>query len=315
MTLEVTQYYNSLLDKEKDGVKYFFDITAVNKATGINYTVVSVQQNMNKAKGAERFKEVAERMERQRYDMLLVKEYGMDGTTVINDIKLPLRRKSGNNGKSQGRNLPSTGQDSSLGGFEQQLTRFGFENGLMGILDATAEKRTNDYIMDQQKQQIQELKTQLALSDQEKIQLKRDVETYKERYKDILDERKEMERDHKHEIKELQQKNSLGALAIQGAMGLLAKNPIVAGLLGAVMPQGAQTAQPDSDNDDDDDIVINQTDPEKQRYLDIVSQYTQQIDTAALKEFCAIIQYLAMGNLAEVVTYCRNQYQQKQKTN
>ena len=319
MTQEIQQYYSTLVDKDADKVAYYYDITAVNKQTGINFTVCSVQQNQRKATGAERFKELAERAERQKYDILVVREYGADGTSLVNNLKLPLQKGGKKRNKGGNAIVPYNNSD-NLSGFEQTLGKFGFTDGLMGVIDATAERRTNDYIMQQQRQKINELETELALCKQEQMNLKNETETYKERYKEILDEKREMERDHKHEVQDLQQKNQLGSLAIQGALGFLSKNPAVANVLGALTspaPAGAQSAAYDDDDYDDDVVVVKKSaDPEVQKHLNLVQKFTSALNPSQLYHFAVIISYAAQGNnLESLSNYCKEQHNiQKQNT-
>ena len=312
MNAEVSFYYNTLVDKDNDKVKYYYDITAQNKQTGINCTICTVKQDQRKATGAERFKEIVERCERQKYDTLIVMEYGADGTSLVNNIKLRLGKANKGN-KNRGNNIVPYNNASTLSGFEQELGRFGFSDGLMGVIDATAEKRTNDYILQQQRQEIADLKTKLALSEQEQQNLKRETESYRERYKEILDEKKDLEREHRQEVQSLQQKNTIGSLAVQGAIGLLAKNTplggILSGLLGNPETPQAMPQQSQSDDDDDDDIEVRTTDPEKQRYMNMVINYSNSLSTEQLKLYATITQYVAQGNnLVTLTEYCKQQF-------
>lgn len=313
MNAEVTQYYNTLQDKDKDGIRYFFDIEAVNQSTGINFCVVSASQNQKKAQGAERFKEVAERMERQKYDILVIKEYAADGTTVVNNFRL---RLSSGKGRNRNKNaMPALNNTlGALDNLEQGLDRFGFVNGLAGIMEARADIKTNEFKMQQLQSEISELKVKLATAEQEQKNIQREMETYKERYKEILDEKKDLERDYKYQIQdskreyerrihELEQKNTLGSLIVQGGLGFISKNPHVASALGALtsgIPATPTPSAASSNDDDDDEVVVKKSaSPEVQKYLDTFQRFNEELSLEQLKQLEIILRYCSKGdNLA-----------------
>lgn len=321
MNVELSQYYNSLTDKDSEGIKYYFDITAVNSSTGMQNTICSASQSPKKATGAERFKEVVTRAEAQKYNVLHVREYSADGQTVVNSFKFTLGKPCKNRNKSKSlaiqQNTP-TGY-TSLEGFESNLERFGFVNGLQGVVAASAEKLNQEYVLQQQTTQLSDLKTRLALLEQEKESLKKETESYKERYKEILDEKKELERDYKHEIEQLKQKLSLGSLAVNGALGFLASRPGLSGLLAGIMgqPAATPTAAADSDDDDDeddDDITIQTTDPQSRQFVAFINQYCGNLDSQSLEKVCTVIQFMQIpGNLDYLTTFVKAKYKEQQK--
>lgn len=316
MNVDLQQYYNSLVDKDADGIKYYFDIIAFNTATGMQNTVCSISQSPKLATGAERFKTLVDKAEKQKYNVLQVKEYGPDGQKVINSMKFTLS-KSGK--KKQRSNMPVVAQQylptdyTSLEGFENALGRFGLADGLKGVVEASAEKLNQQFVLRQQDAELTDLKTRLSLLEQEKEALRKETETYKERYKEILDEKKEMERDHKYEVQQLNQKLQLGSLAVNGALGFISSRPGVAQLLGALIPgpqsQPQQTTS--GDDDDDDDITVQTTDPESRRYMAYINQYCGNLDAAALKKVCAIVEFMSLpGQLDHLTSYVRVKYEE-----
>ncbi len=325
MNVDIAQYYNSLADKDSEGIKYYFDITAVNTATGMQNTICSASQSPKKATGAERFKEVAARAEAQKYNTLHVVEYAADGQKVVNSFKFSL----GKPGKNRNRvKTPAIQQNNmpvgytTLEGFESNLERFGFVNGLQGVVAASAEKLNQEYILQQQTQQLSELKTKMAILEQEKESLRKETESYKERYKEILDEKKEMERDHKYEVQQLNQKLSIGSLAVNGALGFLSSRPGVSGLLAGFLGQGqaepkspvTATLSEDEDEDEDDDITIQATDPQSRQFVNYINQYCGNLDAQSLEKVCTVIQFMQLpGNLDYLTSYVKAKYKEQQQ--
>lgn len=318
MNADILQYYNSLQDKDSEGIRYFFDIVAVNQQSGMQNTLCSVQQAQKKATGAERFKELVERAERQKYNLVNVKEYAADGQTVVNNLKFRFGRAP----KKQGQRPMPPAQLAGFGSFEDGLERLGFTDGLLGVIDASAQKLNNEYILKQQSDSITDLKTRLALCEQRCEQLKNETETYKERYKEILDEKKTMERDHKYEVQQLTQKSQLGTMALQAGLGLLAQRTPLGGILNGLMgaaptqPQqgAAQAGDDDDDDEEDDDVVLSSVPEEARKYHDYIVKYAGRLSTQEMQKLATICQYAAMGGLESAYAYCVSEYQ-KQKQN
>lgn len=331
MNVDLTQYYNSLVDKDSERIPYFYDVVAVNKTSNIQNTICSIAQNPKKATGAERFKELVAKAENQKYDVLKVKEYGADGQRIVNNFVFQL--KSGGKKKGNGKqNLPMVqpviNQCDTLDGFESTLGRLGFVNGFDGVIAASAEKMNQSFILNQQSAQISDLKTEIGLLKQERESLRKEAEQYKERYKEILDEKKDMERDHKSVVAELTNQNKLGSLAVNGLLGFISSRPGVANMLAGVFgPAGAsqhpatpQTATPASNtsapSDDDDDITPVSSDPKVQAYMEYISKYCTSLSVGDLEKVATVIQFAQIpGNLDYLVIHCKQKYNESKQQN
>ncbi len=320
MNGDVRQYYETLKDKDSDKTRYFFDITAENTTSGMKFVMVSHDQNQNKARGADNFKNYAERAERAKYDLLHVTEYSSDGQRVVNNITFDIRR-----GKSQKpaiRRQQNPALSSGLAGFEQQLGVLGFTDGISGMITASAEKLANEDRLRRQEAEIDEYKKKIAELEDKCEKYKAEAETEKDKCKEMADRMKDMKRDHKFECQNLKSKNSLGALAVQGLLAFASKNTKLGNVLGDLLTDNDDGDDGDDDDEDDDTTTTSggkasasvspTMDAESQQYYNGIVQYLQHCNADALRKITTIFQYITIpGKLDHLVEYCRADYQQK----
>ena len=319
MKEEIRQYHDSLVAKDNEGTKYYFDISAENTSSGMKISLVNIQQNPKKCKGADNFKSYVERAERAKYDILMVTEYGADGTTVINSLRFKLREnKKNNNSKYPQKVMPNNFGVQGLQGFEQQLGYLGFTNGLAGVISASAEKMANEDKLRRQEEEILTLRNKCNALETKCENFKSETERYKEQYKSIEDTMKEMKRDHKYEIRQLQQKNTVGALAMQGILGFAAKRTPLGGILNGIL-SGENDAE---DIDDDDDENLNSPAPvpmvkldnQSQEYLTAINSYISQCGPVEIQKLATIFQYITIpGKLDALVLHCQEDYANSQQ--
>lgn len=324
MKEEVRQYYESLIDKDNDKTRYFFDITAENTNTGMKFTMISVSQNQQRSRGAENFKNFAERAERCKYDLLHVTEYAADGQTVVNTITFNIAKKRNKQDKPAERKVNQS--FGGLAGFERQLNVLGFQDGLSGMIAASAEKISNEEKLRRQEEDIEEYKRRISKLESDIEKYKAEADSQKEKCKDIADQMKDLKRAHKFECQRLKSRNSLGSLAVQGFLAYASKNTKLGSVLGDLIGDGDGDGDDDDDDLDDDDDDSGQTssasiasissglDPESRKYLNGVVQYCQQCDGPTITKIATIFQYISVpGNLDKLVLHCQQDYQQSQK--
>ncbi len=316
MTEELKDYYNTLLLKDNAQSKYYFDVIGLTEGgrsgqAAINYPVVSVLQNRRNATGAETFKNAIEQLERNKTVVaVLVKEYNSvadDAEPITeNTFNLKPQKKM----KKQQGKQPMTPQPQGLGTIDQTLQNFGntlglmgFENGLKGIITATASQ-----IVQQDK--LQDAQLTIAELKDEKKELEKEVQRLKGLNDGLKDEQRkleykiqDLERDNKRNEEVWAQKNSLGSLAANAFFGILGKsvklNERLAGLLDDEPAAQQQPPQPSAQSQDSGDNALNSiqfANPETAEFIEQINGYLQTLDKSHIAIVTAICQYISVGD-------------------
>lgn len=317
MKEEIRQYYESLVSKDSERTKYHFDIFAENTSTGMKISLASMQQNPSKCSGAENFKNYVERAERAKYDILVVTEYGADGEQIVNSLRFKLGKNKRNTPKYSPKVV--SGETMGLQGFERQLNYLGFTEGLAGVITASAEKMANEDKLRRQDGEIIALQNKCNALENKCESYKAETEKYKEQCKEAQDAMKEMKRDHKYEIRQLQQKNTFGALAVQGLLGFAAKRTPLGGVLNGLFD--GDDGEIDEDDDDDETpmpetaTAARRLDGQSQEYLNAINAYIGKCGPVELQKLTTIFQYITIpGKLDALVLHCQEDYANSQNS-
>lgn len=254
MNTALNQYYQSLVYKDNEGIKYYYDISGVNSESGITFTIVSVNQGAKKSTGAERFKDAIETLIKSKYDAIIIKEYGADAQSVVNTFKVEIgktRPRKRTNGYEKPNTPPAvisqqpTSQGISFTEAVNTLGSFGFQDGIQGIVNGTAEKLFNERLCQQQAETINEQKQKIYQLEQENKSLQKVIEAYKEKLRMLREKARDIQWQSKTEISRLKHQNKVGTM-VGTVLGNIAIEKFgLSGLLGSDDSEDEQpTPQP-----------------------------------------------------------------------
>lgn len=335
MTEELKQYYNNLVFKDNAQTKYYFDIIGIMQGeddTEINYPIITILQNRKAATGAETFKKAINQIEKNKsINTVLIREYNnfFDESEPINESRFILQ-KTKNKMKSRKKNETPTQptEFSGLGAVDQVFKSFGntlgfmgFQNGLSGIITASAQQIALQDKMETMKDDLINLK-------QEKNRLEGIIEGLKEKNEALKDEKKKVEndyidlkRDFKYKEEEWSKKNSLGTLLATAGLGVLGKKMNLDATLSGLLndePQQPTPQQTNNENEDDlDGVQVSTVNPEIADYLEEINRYLNTLDRSRIKLVTIICQYLSLGDakLKQIYKFVATQMEAKETQN
>ncbi|MBQ9212568.1 MAG: hypothetical protein IJ150_01325 [Bacteroidales bacterium] len=313
MTTELNEYYNTLVFKDNAQTKYYYDVygvTAAEDGTEIQYPVITINQNRRNATGAENFKNAIEQLETNtNVSAVIVKEYNgfYDGCEPLTENTFQLkkskkmRRKTSTSKKQQ--NLPQ--QVGGLGAINDVLTNFGntlgmmgFQNGLSGIITASAQQIAAQDKIEDLKSQVADLKNEKSKLEGQVEELKTKNEDLKESHKKIENEMYDLKRDFKYKEERWQNKLTLGNMGLTATLGFLGKKfkleEKLAGLLEDNEPQQEIQSQTENTQNDStlNDIALTKSKPE----ITEINQYLQTLDASRLTAVMTICQYISLSD-------------------
>jgi len=317
MTDELKDYYETLLLRDNAQSKYFFDVIGVadggrgGQAT-ISYPVVSIMQNRRNATGAETFKNAITQLEKNKtIASVLVREYNSfaDDAEPFAENTFPLKNVKRMKNKQNQNQKPMQPQqglglvDQTLQNFGNTLGLMGFENGLKGIVAATAQQVI-------QHDKLQAAECTIADLKDEKKELEKEVERLKGINDELKDKQRELsykiqdlERDNKRNEETWAQKNALGSLAANAFFGFLGKatklDEKLAGLMEDEQPSKPAQTQQQQPQPTQNDASLNDIqlgNPETAEYVEEINRYLQTLDKDHIVVVTAICQYVSQGD-------------------
>lgn len=329
MTEELKQYYSNIVFKDNSQTKYYFDIIGVMNGDGgveINIPVVTILQNRKAATGAETFKQAIEQLEKnKKVHSVIIKEYNgfFDDAEPLQENRFSLKKAT--KMKKKDNSLQSTqGGLNGLGAIDQVFKSFGntlgfmgFQNGLSGIITASAQQIAQQDKLETLRADFAEMKSEKQRLEDLIERLKEEKETLKDDKKKVENDLIDLKRDLKYKEEQWSRRNSLGTLLATAGLGVLGKKLNLDETLSGLLGDNEQTqSQKESSNNDLDSVNINTVNPEIADYVEQINTYLQSLDRSRIKLVTAICQYLSLGDakLKEVYNFVASQ-SQRQKSN
>lgn len=316
---EIQQYYNTLKFKDESKQPYYFDVFAENDDKPNSFTLIIDKSAGRKATGADVFDAAASIARQNGYSALIVKEYKGCSEEFLpvaeyNFRLKPKPDKKSNNNNNNNKQKTLQGQDQNqaqaqpqnnvlgaLEAFSNQLVGLGFTGGVSGFIQESAKHQSDVDKLERYQNELQEIKVVKVNLEAKVEHLKEELERYKDQYKDLQRTISDIKHDHKIELETNNKNNSLLSLGINALLGYVAEKTGIGSQL-AGLPQTEAT----NANQDVNNVSLNPIDPEKQKYLDALNAFANDLDVDQLKKFSQIAQFISVSaeNFEKVINFC-----------